>query len=289
MDTSDDHEEAEERSSPSAHVVYEAIRKEGRHELERKSSSLAWSGLAAGMSMGFSFVVQALLRHHLPDAAWTPLIANLGYAVGFLIVILGRQQLFTENTLTVILPLLLHKRGEDFLKVMRLWAVVLLANLAGAFLFAWALGRMSVLQPPVDSTLDVIASEATGEPFAINLLRGVFAGWLIALMVWLLPAAETARVWVIIILTYIVGLAHFPHIIAGAVEASYAGLNGLRPWPELLTNYGLATLIGNTIGGVTLVAVLAHAQVVGQKEKEESSEALVVSPAVIGDGVPSRR
>src|SRR4051794_352005 len=103
-DSSHDQQEAEERSSPSAHVVYEAIRKEGRHELERKSSSLAWSGLAAGMSMGFSFLSQALLRHHLPaETAWTPLVTNLGYATGFLIVILGRQQLFTENTLTVIL------------------------------------------------------------------------------------------------------------------------------------------------------------------------------------------
>src|SRR3954466_7893156 len=119
----DDHEEAEERTSPSAHVVYEAIRKEGRHELERKTSSLAWSGLAAGMSMGFSFLTQALLRHHLPDTAWAPLITNLGYATGFLIVILGRQQLFTENTLTVILPLLLHKRRDDFFKVLQLWAV----------------------------------------------------------------------------------------------------------------------------------------------------------------------
>src|SRR3954453_5957239 len=123
----DDREEAEERSSPSAHVVYEAIRKEGRHELERKSSSLAWSGLAAGMSMGFSFLTQGLLRHHLPETAWAPLVTNLGYATGFLIVILGRQQLFTENTLTVILPLLLQKTVRDLVKVLRLWSVVLMA------------------------------------------------------------------------------------------------------------------------------------------------------------------
>src|SRR3954447_1483121 len=104
-----DREEAEERTSPSAHIVYEAIRKEGRHELERKSSSLAWSGLAAGMSMGFSFLTEALLRDHLPDAVWAPLVIKLGYSIGFLIVILGRQQLFTQHTLTVILPLLLQK------------------------------------------------------------------------------------------------------------------------------------------------------------------------------------
>src|SRR3954464_10545669 len=130
-DRAKDDQEAEEKSSPSAHVVYEAIRKEGRHELERKFSSLAWSGLAAGLSMGFSFVSQALLEHHLPETNWRPLIATFGYSVGFLIVILGRQQLFTENTLTVILPLLQKQTWRDVLKVLRLWTIVLLANLIG--------------------------------------------------------------------------------------------------------------------------------------------------------------
>src|SRR4051794_39640626 len=129
-------QKAEEHSSPSAHVVYEAIRREGRHELERKSSSLAWSGLAAGMSMGFSFIAQGLIKHHLPSAAWEPLLTKFGYSIGFMIVILGRQQLFTENTLTVILPLLLHKTARVLGNVLRLWTIVLLANLAGAFLFA---------------------------------------------------------------------------------------------------------------------------------------------------------
>jgi len=275
-DTSqDDREEAEERSSPSAHVVYEAIRKEGRHELERKSSSLAWSGIAAGMSMGFSFLAQAMLRHHLPDTGWAPLVVKLGYAAGFLIVILGRQQLFTENTLTVILPLLVQKTMSDLMKVGRLWVVVLAANLAGAFAFAWVAAKTGAFQPELHPTFDALATESTAQTSGLNLLRGVFAGWLIALMVWLLPAAESARIWVIIIVTYLVGLGHFPHIIAGAVEAFYAGLSGIRSWSDLLVGYGLPTLIGNTIGGVTLVALLAHAQIVGDKEKR--SERRVIS------------
>ena len=128
---------------------------------------------------------QALLRQHLPDSAWAPLIIKLGYAVGFLIVILGRQQLFTENTLTVILPLLLHKTGSDLFKVLRLWTVVLGANLVGAFAFAWVAAKTGAFEPEVRAALDAIASERTAQSFAINLLRGVLAGWLIALMVWL--------------------------------------------------------------------------------------------------------
>lgn len=262
--------EAEEKSAPSAHVVYEAIRKEGGHELERKTSSLAWSGLAAGMSMGFSFLTQALLKQHLPEASWEPLITKLGYSVGFLIVILGRQQLFTENTLTVILPLLLQKTGRVLMNVARLWAVVLVANLAGAFLFAWVTARTGIVDPGLHQTLDRIGNEAMSQSFGINLLRAVFAGWLIALMVWLIPAAESARIWVIVALTYVIGIAHFPHIIAGAVEVFYLGISGVRSWADILGGYALPTLIGNTIGGVALVAALAHAQITGDKKNIEN-------------------
>ena len=259
--------EAEEKSAPSAHVVYEAIRIEGRHELERQSSSLAWSGLAAGLSMGFSFVTQALLEHHLPDTPWRPLIASFGYSLGFLIVILGRQQLFTENTLTVILPLLHKQEARDYYYVARLWSVVLVANLVGTFLFAWALAKTAVFDPDVHQAFAALAGRTGHHPFAVTLWRGIYAGWLIALMVWLLPAAESARIWIVSIITYVVGLAHFPHIIAGATETFYLGLNGNRPWSEVLSGFILPALIGNTIGGVTLVAALAHAQIVGDKKQ----------------------
>src|SRR5689334_18565020 len=89
-------EEAEDRTSVSVDVVHEAIRHDGEEELRRPMSALAWSGLAAGMSMGFSFVGQALLYADLPDTRWRHLITGLGYPLGFLIVIIGRQQLFTE-------------------------------------------------------------------------------------------------------------------------------------------------------------------------------------------------
>src|SRR5215216_5147591 len=80
-------QEAEERSSPSGKVVYKAILKEAEDELERPSAALFWSGLAAGLSMGFSLVAEGLLRAHLPDKPWRPLLVKFGYSVGFLIVI----------------------------------------------------------------------------------------------------------------------------------------------------------------------------------------------------------
>src|SRR3954467_3099029 len=97
--------------------------------------------------MGFSMVTEALLRTYLPEAPWRPLIVRLGYAVGFLIVVLGRQQLFTENTLTPILPLLARKNMETLMQVLRLWIVVLVSNLLGAFLFAWVIAHTPVFEP----------------------------------------------------------------------------------------------------------------------------------------------
>ena len=134
--------DARRRSAPSAAIVYEAIRREGEEELNRTTSALVWSGLAAGLSMGFSFLMETLLRLHIAESDWRPLITKFGYCIGFLIVILGRQQLFTENTLTPILHLLNRKDSETFWKVVRLWSTVLGANLAGALVFALLMHAM---------------------------------------------------------------------------------------------------------------------------------------------------
>lgn len=254
--------EVEERSAPSGRVVYKAILKEGEGELERTSSALFWSGLAAGLSMGFSLVTEGLLANYLPETHWRPLVAKFGYSVGFLIVILGRQQLFTENTLTPILPLLKRKDSQTLLNVLRLWGVVLVANLLGALLFALAAAKTSAFDSEVQRSFSELGHTAMS-PGALTILwRGVFAGWLIALMVWLLPFAETARVWVIIFITYVVGLSHFSHIIAGSVEVFTIAAMNEESWVRVFGHYVLPTLTGNIVGGVTLVAALNHAQVV---------------------------
>ena len=265
-DSQKEHQDAEQRSSPSGAVVYHAICKEGEDELHRSTSALAWSGLAAGLSMGFSLVAQGLLRAHIPETSWRPLVASLGYSVGFLIVVLGRQQLFTENTLTVILPLLSKKDGSTVRNVARLWTTVLLANLLGALLFAFVIARTTAFDPDVDQAFVRIAQEGLRAGFATTLLRGVFAGWLIALMVWLLPFAESARVWVIIIITYVVGLAGLSHVIAGSIDEMFLAWRGSISWMDCFGGYVIPALIGNILGGVSLVAAINHAQVVaGEK------------------------
>ncbi len=256
----------EERVAIGAHVVYETIRREGEEELARPAAALAWSGLAAGLSMGFSFVAEALIRNRLPVRPWTHLISSLGYSVGFLIVVLGRQQLFTENTLTVILPFLVRKKLTVLLRVLRLWAIVLAANLVGTFLFAFCIAHIAIFDRSVQQTLTEIGAAHLGISFGIVLVRAIFAGWLIALMVWLLPAAEHSRLSIIIIVTYLIGLGGFNHIIAGSTTVFFLVTIKYISWKTYAVNFFIPTLLGNIIGGVSLVAALGHAQVVGGKD-----------------------
>ena len=255
-------QEAEDRTSVSAIVVHEAIRKDGDEELQRPWSALAWSGLAAGLSMGFSFVAEALLRAYLPDAPWRPLIVNLGYPLGFLIVIIGRQQLFTENTLTAIIPLLARRNWTTFFSVLRLWAIVLVSNLVGAHIFAWTIANTQVLRPEVQHALQELATAAADVSFPTAVVRGIFAGWLIAMVVWMNAATDSGKIPIIVIMTYVVGLAGLTHIVAGSAEVLFLVMIGAKSWISFVGGYVVPTLIGNILGGVALVSALNHAQVV---------------------------
>ena len=251
--------QVQEAQSLDAKTTYEVIRREGRKELDRSSDALFWSGLAAGLSMGFSFLAEALLHSHLPDAPWRPLVAKLGYSVGFIIVILGSQQLFTENTLTPMVPLLHEKKRETLNDVLRLWTVVFVANMIGALLYGLALGRLAVVEPETQRALSELAQEAMKSGFWVTALHAVYAGWLIALLVWMLPEADN-KLLVIVVMTWLIGVGGFAHVIAGASEVFYATWRGEATWAQAVLGFILPALIGNMFGGITLVAALNHAQ-----------------------------
>ena len=259
-------EEAERGTTLALEVVHEAVRREGEAELERSLSALAWSAVAAGLSMGFSLAAEGVLRSRLPEADWAPLVSKLGYSVGFVIVILGRQQLFTENTLTAMIPVLDERSGKGWMDVLRLWAVVLAGNLAGALGFGVVAANTRAFSEGARDAFAKLAAESLSSGFGLTLFRGIFAGWLIALMVWLLPGARNARLPVIVVLTYLVGVCGFPHVIAGSIEVFAFAASGGAPWGRVLGGYVLPTLIGNTLGGVTLVAALNHAQVAADRK-----------------------
>jgi formate-nitrite transporter family protein len=264
--SSQQREEVESQSRPNAALIHETIRAEGESELERTAAALLLSGLAAGLSMGFSLVVQGELHAHLPDGPTRVLLSPVGYTIGFLIVVLGRQQLFTENTLTPILQLLHNRDLSTLGRVVRLWVLVLSANIVGTWLFAIAVAHTAIFGPDVRHAFAEVSRASIEASFGPTFIRGIFAGWLIALMVWLLPASNGSRPLIIIIITYVVGLSGFAHIIAGSVECAFLVQIGEASVYEFMIRFFVPTLLGNVLGGVTLVAALNYGQVVPEIE-----------------------
>ncbi len=256
-----------ERRKLRAAVVYEIIRFEGEGELARSIPALWWSALAAGLSIGFSVLAQALLKAYLPDMPGAALIESIGYSVGFLIVILSRQQLFTENTLTAVLPVIARRQLDWLLVMLRLWGIVLLGNLAGCFLFAGFLAYSGALSPDMADAVRAIGTKLMANtPFEM-FVKGIVSGWLIAALVWMMPSAEGTEIFVITLITYLMALGGFTHVVAGSAEAFYLWLEGHESLSRIVFGFFLPTLAGNVFGGTLLFAVLSYAQV--REEIEE--------------------
>ncbi|WP_250453366.1 formate/nitrite transporter family protein [Caballeronia sp. ATUFL_M2_KS44] len=254
-------EQAAEHSTPHALVIHEIVREEGEAAMERTFGALMWSALAAGLSMGFSFLVQSILESELPDTSWRSLITSFGYTIGFVFVILGRQQLFTESTLTAVLPVLTRRDLTTLAKTFRLWTIVLFFNLIGTMIFAGLLQIPGVFSPEVTEALAKVAKAPLSASFGVTLVRAMFAGWLIALMVWLLPSARSARLLTVLLVTYTVAVSKLSHVIAGSVESAYAVMTGAASVSDYFLVFLVPTFIGNVIGGVSLVAIVNHAAI----------------------------
>ncbi|HVZ33646.1 MAG TPA: formate/nitrite transporter family protein, partial [Polyangiaceae bacterium] len=182
----------------------------------------------------------------------------------------ARQQLFTENTLTPVIPLLHNKTAGTLRRVLRLWSIVLVTNLIGTFAFAWAIRATQAVPAEVERAFAAIGRDAMAGGFASHLLRAIFSGWLIALMVWMLAGAQ-ARAFIVVMITYLIGLAHFSHVIAGSAEAFYAVLNGDAAFSDYLLRFLLPVGLGNLLGGMALVSALNYAQVAADENPPGSA------------------
>ncbi|WP_374189817.1 formate/nitrite transporter family protein [Erwinia sorbitola] len=254
--------EVDEEALPSrAAAVHEQIRQEGEKELERDALALLFSAIAAGLSMGASLMAKGIFQVNLHDVPGGFLLENLGYTFGFIIVIMARQQLFTENTVTAVLPVMHKPSGGNFLLLMRLWGLVLGGNLIGTALAALAFNHMPIFDDAVrDAFVNIsqkVMENSPGEMFA----NAVVSGWIIATMVWMFPSAGAAKIWVIVLMTWLVALGDLAHIVVGSVEIFYLVFNGDLPWQQFIWPFALPTLAGNIIGGTFIFALISHAQI----------------------------
>ncbi len=259
--TAKEADDVEEMSSPRTPVIYEIVRRLGDEEMDRPVTSLWWSGTAAGLSISFSLLAQGILQEHLPAAPWTALVVSLGYSVGFVMVVLSRQQLFTESTVTAVLTVMADFTRANLWRLARLWSVVLLANMAGTLIAAVLCTFTPVLTPELKAAMLDIAGQILNHSWLEMLFRAIASGFLIATMVWLIPSAEAAQFHVIVVITYLIAAAGFMHIVAGSVEAFFLVLNGQLGILRMATDFFIPVLLGNIIGGTALFALIAYAQV----------------------------
>lgn len=260
------HEPAEEESvfkasRLSARLIYEVIRRDGEEELQRPMVSLIWSGLAAGVLISLSVLCQAVLHAHLPDTGWAVLVQSLGYSVGFVVVIFGRMQLFTENTITTVLPTVADRSMRCLRRMLQLWGVVLCANVVGTLIASWVLLLPHVVGPDLVESLLSVARHGVEGTADSNFFRAIPAGILIAAVVWIIPAADGNSFFLILIMTWLLAAAGFAHVIAGSVEA------GLLLWHHeiglghAVLGFFLPVLAGNVVGGTAVFTLLTWGQV----------------------------
>lgn len=258
-------EVVDDRRAASALIVHEVVRRQGIEELERPAASLMWSGITAGIAIGLSLLGKAVMETAVPAGPWTPLLQSLGYAIGFVVVILGRMQLFTESTLSAVLPLATDPSARNLVRTLRLWGIVLLANLIGTFAFAGfaMLGGLGVEQARELVEVSGVVLEHVGMK---GFLAGIPSGILLASVVWCLPSVEGQKVTLIVLLTGLIDLGGFAHVVAGSAEMWVLVLHGDMGAGQAMAFF-LPVLFGNIVGGSVLFALLAHAQVRGEIEE----------------------
>ena len=226
-------------------------------------------------------MAKGIFHARLPDDPSRFFIENIGYTFGFIIVIMARQQLFTENTVTAVLPIMHKPTPKNFIILFRLWGIVLLGNLIGTGLAALAFIHMPIFDDHTRMAFTNLAENvmrnSPGEMFA----NGILAGWIIATMVWMFPSAGAAKIWVIVLMTYLVAICDLTHIVVGSVEILYLVFNGALPWQAFIYPFAIPTLVGNIIGGTFIFALISHAQIrndMSDKVKAERLQAADKTP-----------
>ena len=244
--------------------ILETVVEDGRKELRRGGMGLAFSALAAGLNISFSVVALAVIGSLTGGIG---LAAIAAYPIGFLIVVLGRAELYTENTVTPVSVILTDH--SQLLNMLRLWALVFVFNVIGALAFAFVIFYGGILSPGATELLLGEVATKIDAGFLEVTLKAVIGGWLVALIAWMVAASQDtiSRIfftWLLVLLIPAAGLAH---CIAGSTEVFISVFSGATSWTEYFGRFLVPATVGNTIGGLVLVTLLNYGQVVGSGRK----------------------
>lgn len=248
----------------SAGEILEAVVEDGQQELERASAGLAFSGFAAGLNISFSAIALSVVGAMTGGVGFA---AYAVYPIGFLIVVLGRAQLFTENTVTPVVVVL--SRSNRLPGMLRLWGIVLFFNLLGTLAFAATVYYAKILDPSAMAVLLEEVSKKAEYGFFTTMVKGVFGGWLVALIAWMVAASRDtiSQAFFIYVLAFLIPAAGLTHSVAGSSEFLVGVFAGEASWTMFFGGFLVPTTIGNTLGGVFLVTLLNYGQVIGSRKR----------------------
>jgi formate/nitrite transporter FocA (FNT family) len=250
---------------PAKDVLKSMIDK-GKHEIDRDTDGLLLSSFSAGLDIGFGpllmGVILTLSAGSYGDLTTELLLAS-AYSVGFIFVILGRSELFTEHTTLAVMPVI---DGQATLKQLaRLWGVVYIGNIIGGLIFTGLavllMPGLGVIEP---AAFETIANKLVSHELHWLLIAGIFAGWLMGLLAWLITSARNtiSRLLIIWMVTATIGMLHLPHSIAGNVEVLFGLLTSSSVnIMDYLAFLSLST-IGNAIGGTVFVGLMKYGHVI---------------------------
>ena len=243
--------------------ILEETLQDGREELARGSAGLALSGLGAGLNVSFSALALGIVG---ALSGGVGLLAYAAYPIGFIFVMLSRQQLFTTNTVTPVVVVLDEDRSQLW-NMLRMWGILFVTNVLGALIFAFAVTHTEILPA---SALNVLLEEAAHKMengFLALLVKGVIGGWLVAFVVWLVASARDTTSQLLLIWgpVFLIPATGLVHCIAGSSELMISVFGGETSWGEFLVGFLLPATLGNAIGGVVLVTLLNYGQTIGSE------------------------
>ena len=256
--------EALNKPKESKEILDEQIQT-GLEQYHRSNPELFLSGIAAGLEVGFSVFFMGTLYTIFVGVlhpAFLQAMLAVTYSIGFIFVVIGRSELFTEHTTLAVIPVL---NGNASMKqLLILWALVYSGNLLGGSFFSFMLAilptNMGIISPEALTTLAHKMLDITP---GLMLGSGILAGWLMGLLSWLVTSSQEtmSRIFIVTLVTSVIGIGTLHHSVVGTIEV----LSGVFIDPDIsfveFLVFLLWTTIGNIIGGVVFVALIKYSHI----------------------------